>query len=218
MTRMSTGSVRAVWGLTAIMLLAPCGAVPAAGQDTDPCSLDAIQRDPDQIVPLLERMKRMNCNLDKVLDELKRKHPEAWALLQKNATQPPPSDLSVTVKGRQYGWQFEYREASAGRATPRTCTADGPLILPQGKRVELIVTSDDVIHELSIPSLGVLVSGSPGRLSTVALETTKSGTFTGGATPMSGPKHADMAMEVRILEPTAFAEWEQQVLRCKVLP
>ncbi|HVH49066.1 MAG TPA: cytochrome c oxidase subunit II transmembrane domain-containing protein, partial [Sphingomicrobium sp.] len=89
---------------------------------------------------------------------------------------PPPADLTVKVIGHQWYWTYQYpdnggfeivsnmlKEADDPSLAPgaRTRTdADGPkllavderLVIPAGKVVKFIVTSEDVIHAFAIPA------------------------------------------------------------------
>jgi Cytochrome C oxidase subunit II, periplasmic domain len=130
-------------------------------------------------------------------------------------TNPPAPDLTVLVTGQQYNWRYTYRLPSNGLAIDTTdakCTHEGPLVVPQGQRVRLDVTSKDVIHKWQISSLNVSTTGIPGRLNTVDLDTSKPGIYTGGTSATSGKDHAKMAITVHILEPAAFAAWKRDVL------
>jgi heme/copper-type cytochrome/quinol oxidase subunit 2 len=143
---------------------------------------------------------------------LKERNEAARKLLE---TSPPPADLTVLVKGRQYVWRYTYRLTSNGSTNDTTdtnCTLEGALVVPQGKRVTLLVTSEDVIHDWRVSGLGVSVAGIPGRLSTVDINTSKSGIYAGGASATSGKDYAKMAIEVHILAPNEFAAWKRDVL------
>jgi cytochrome c oxidase subunit II len=89
------------------------------------------------------------------------------------------------------------------------------VVVPMGKPVQLLVTSEDVIHEWSVPKLGIKADGVPGRLNEEWLDTSVSGTFTGGATLTSGASHEAMTIEVRVIEPAAYAEWQRANLTAK---
>jgi cytochrome c oxidase subunit II len=206
-----------VLGAIAVTAVRVILAGPLHAADDAQCAVDLEKLPADRLVPALERLRQMNCDLEKAVGQLKQRTPEAWRLLQLGDAQAlPPPDLVVAVTGRQYAWRSAYRwPEGSGHAKSEPCTADGTVVVPHGKRVQLIVTSDDVIHELNVPALGVSTSGVPGRVTTVTLDTAKAGTFTGGATRTSGPRYAEMAIEVRVLEPAAYAVWERETLRSK---
>lgn len=135
---------------------------------------------------------------------------EAFDLL----TQMPDAasaDLTVLVTGSQNAWRYEYRlpSASPDSGADVTCTAPGVLTLPQGKNVRLVITAEDQIYEWEVPSLDMRVSGIPGRIEEVNVDTSKTGVFSG----LSGDDSKDLTPEIHILEADAFAVWENETLR-----
>jgi len=125
---------------------------------------------------------------------------------------PRQPDLSITVIGYRYGWRYEYPDAvGTGR-----CRVEGPLVLPQGKSVDLIFTADDVIHEWTVPELALAKDAIPGLLNVLAVDTSKTGTFPGGATRTSGEGYGKMTFELQVLAPDAYSAWSKDALRpCK---
>lgn len=135
--------------------------------------------------------------------------PGVFDLLLQEPRQP---DLSITVIGYRYGWRYEYPDAAGtGR-----CRVEGPLVLPQGKAVDLTFTADDVIHEWTVPDLALAKGAIPGLLNVLAVDTSKPGIFSGSATPISGEGYGKMAFELQVLAPDAYAAWSKGALRpCK---
>ncbi|MCM2438415.1 hypothetical protein HGO34_01630 [Agrobacterium vitis] len=122
------------------------------------------------------------------------------------------SDLTVQILVQQHEWRHEYRFARSnnGSATFLTCTIPGPLILPQGKTVRLLITSEDSIYELSLPTVGVRVDAIPGRINTFAFDTSKPETFYGTVT--EDHSHNQVKVELRVLNREAYNIWEREVL------
>lgn len=118
-------------------------------------------------------------------------------------------DLAITIVGYQYGWRYDYPDPKQGEAA--RCRADA-LVLPQGKVVDLTLSAEDVIHEWSVPALGLASDAIPGLLNVVRVDTVKAGTFTGGATSISGEGYEKMAFELRILPPDAYEAWRKTAL------
>jgi heme/copper-type cytochrome/quinol oxidase subunit 2 len=131
-------------------------------------------------------------------------------LLRPLAAQPA---RTILVTGRQFAWHYQYRLPGDG-AQP--CTVAGPLVLPAGERARLQFTSDDIIHEWTVPELKLQVSAIPGLLDVTDIEPARPGTFHGGATRISGQHFDEMTIELQVLEPAAYAAWERSVLptRC----
>ena len=127
-------------------------------------------------------------------------------LREDHATRP---DLAITIVGYQYGWRYDYPDPKQGEGI--RCRADA-LVLPQGKLVDLTLTADDVIHEWSVPALGLASDAIPGLLNVVRVETARTGLFAGGATSISGEGYEKMAFDLRILPPDAYETWQKTAL------
>ena len=46
---------------------------------------------------------------------------------------------------------------------PRLLAVDNPVVVPVGATVQVLVNSDDVIHDWAVPSLGLKKDATPGR-------------------------------------------------------
>jgi heme/copper-type cytochrome/quinol oxidase subunit 2 len=81
---------------------------------------------------------------------------------------------------------------------PRLTMVDQPLCLPAGSTVSLEVSSVDVIHSFSIPSMGVKVDAIPGRTSHVSIVGLTSGVYSGFCAELCGSGHAVMPIQVMV--------------------
>jgi cytochrome c oxidase subunit 2 len=125
---------------------------------------------------------------------------------------PGPPELSVTIIGYQYGWRYDYPNADGDG----TCLVEGALVLPQGKRVQLSFTADDIIHEWRVPALDLAADAIPGLLNVVTFSPAATGIFKGGATSQSGSGYEAMAFNLKIIEPEAYSAWAKNVAQsCK---
>jgi heme/copper-type cytochrome/quinol oxidase subunit 2 len=118
---------------------------------------------------------------------------------------PSPPDLTITATAKQSGWRYTYRQPSGGTrpmSASKTCAA---IVVPQGQRVRLQVTSSDTIHEWNVPALGIKATAIPGRIETVDLKTSQLGIFAGSDSQRA-------ALRVRIVTPAAFATWQRTCL------
>jgi cytochrome c oxidase subunit 2 len=118
----------------------------------------------------------------------------------------PGDGLKIAVSGEQWWWRVRYHMPGA----------DGPVAsanevrLPRGERVEIELTSPDVIHAFWIPSIAGKVDMIPGRVNRLVLEPTRSGTFRGACAEFCGESHALMAFSVVVMEPAEFEAWLAQ--------
>jgi len=111
-------------------------------------------------------------------------------------------DMEVRVTAHQWFWEFEY-EAADGR----TLTLIDELHLPVNQRVDVHVSTADVIHSFWVPSLGGKIDAIPGRVNTIRLQPTRGGQFRGQCAEFCGVLHAHMAFEVTVHEAGDFQAW-----------
>jgi cytochrome c oxidase subunit 2 len=115
----------------------------------------------------------------------------------------PGHGLKIAVSGEQWWWRVGYH--APGRGAP--VTSANEIRLPRGERVELELSSPDVIHSLWIPSIAGKVDMIPGRTNRLVVEATRTGRYRGACAEFCGTSHALMAFSVEVMEPAAFAQW-----------
>jgi cytochrome c oxidase subunit 2 len=142
---------------------------------------------------------------------------------------PPPADLTVKVIGNQWYWTYEYpdnggfevvsnmlkeqKEVPAGQRF-RT-DADGPpllavderLVIPAGKTVKFLVTSNDVIHAFWVPAFWNKIDANPGMINETWVKVDKPGVYFGQCTELCGARHAYMPIAVEVVPEAQFATW-----------
>jgi cytochrome c oxidase subunit 2 len=112
-----------------------------------------------------------------------------------------PGSLLIRVIGKQWWWRVEYVTPSG------TVEAANEIRLPVGTRVELQLTSPDVIHSFWVPSLAGKTDMIPGRVTRIALEPTRTGVFGGACAEYCGASHARMHFDVVVMPPNEFEMW-----------
>jgi cytochrome c oxidase subunit 2 len=144
----------------------------------------------------------------------------------KDASNP---DMTIKVTGYQWGWRYDYSAEDVGfysnLATPWSqigqpgveptekkndnylLEVDNPLVVPVGKRVRLLVTSNDVIHGWYVPQLGVNQYGIPGFIKDVWFRAEKAGTYKGQCSQICGKLHGYMPITVVVKSEADYAQW-----------
>lgn len=89
----------------------------------------------------------------------------------------------------------------------RRLTVDQEVAVPVNKVVDVLVTSNDVIHSWTIPSFGVKMQAVPGRVSAVWFKATKVGTYHGQCAVLCGKLHAAMPITVRVVDQPVYDAW-----------
>jgi cytochrome c oxidase subunit 2 len=138
-------------------------------------------------------------------------------------------DLTVKVTGYQWGWRYDYASEDMGfysnLATPWNqiglpgekateekgkdylLEVDNPLVVPVGKRVRLLVTSNDVIHGWYVPQLGINQYGIPGFIKDAWFKADMVGTFKGQCSQICGKLHGYMPITVVVKSEADYAKW-----------
>lgn len=115
----------------------------------------------------------------------------------------PGDGLTIRVVGEQWWWRVEYWPE--GAETP--IISANEMRLPSDERVDLVLTSHEVIHSFWVPALGGKTDMFPGRETSMSLRALEPGVYRGQCTEFCGASHALMAFEVEVMEPAAFDAW-----------
>jgi cytochrome c oxidase subunit II len=129
-----------------------------------------------------------------------------WGLALMAELRAPGDGLEISVSGEQWWWRVDYHMPGGQRPV----ASANEVRLPRGQRVELELSSPDVIHSFWIPSLAGKVDMIPGRVNRLVVEPTRTGTFRGACAEFCGESHALMAFSVEVMEPAAFEQWLAQ--------
>lgn len=101
----------------------------------------------------------------------------------------------VNVIGNQWYWIYnniESRISSLGRII----LVDQPLYIKSNTNTQLTISSLDVIHSFSLPTLGIKVDAIPGRISNVTLNGLTQGLYVGYCSELCGSGHAFMPINL----------------------
>nr|YP_009679472.1 cytochrome c oxidase subunit II [Harpactocrates apennicola]QDP17919.1 cytochrome c oxidase subunit 2 [Harpactocrates apennicola] len=116
------------------------------------------------------------------------------------------SDISIKVLGHQWFWSYEYL-GLAGKemdsymlndAKIRLLEVDNWLVVPFGVGIKMVVSSMDVIHSWTVPSLGVKTDAVPGRLNQLYLWFNRPGTYIGQCSEICGANHSFMPISMLV--------------------
>ena len=116
---------------------------------------------------------------------------------------PASQALQVDVTGHQFWWEFQYPSANI--------TTANELHIPVGEKVELVLTSADVMHSFWVPRLGGKTDLIPGRTNYMWIEASQPGIYHGQCAEFCGTGHADMRITVDAEPPARYAAWVQSM-------
>uniref|UniRef100_A0AB39A5A1 Cytochrome c oxidase subunit 2 n=1 Tax=Chudania sinica TaxID=3237924 RepID=A0AB39A5A1_9HEMI len=128
----------------------------------------------------------------------------------------------VTIKsiGHQWYWSYEYSDFKKidfdsymkptnelMQSEFRLLDTDNRLILPFNINIRILVTSTDVIHSWTIPSIGIKIDASPGRLNQGSMNINRPGLFFGQCSEICGSNHSFMPIVLESVNIMSFLNW-----------
>ena len=153
--------------------------------------------------------------------------PSAELLIRLEDSRDP--DLTVVATGYQWKWHYAYQDedveffsslsrtsADARRRNsgidPATVDnylldVDNPLIVPQGAKVRLLLTSNDVVHAWWVPQLAIKKDAVPGFMNETWFRAEEVGTFRGQCAELCGMDHGYMPIVVEVVPAENFQAW-----------
>jgi cytochrome c oxidase subunit 2 len=110
----------------------------------------------------------------------------------------PADTLDIYVIGKQWMWKLQQ---------PDGHKEINELHVPVNRNVRLIMGSEDVIHDFSIPAFRVKMDVVPGHYNNMWFRPTKTGRYHFFCSQYCGTNHAVMGGWVTVMEPDEYAKW-----------
>jgi len=110
----------------------------------------------------------------------------------------PQNAMEVYVVGKQWMWKIQH---STGQREINE------LHVPVGKKIKLIMTTEDVIHDFFVPAFRMKADVVPGKYTTQWFEATKTGTYHLFCAEYCGMNHSGMIGSVVVMESREFDNW-----------
>jgi cytochrome c oxidase subunit 2 len=111
---------------------------------------------------------------------------------------PPDNAIEVYVVGKQWMWKLQH--ATGQREI-------NELHIPVNRKIKLIMTTEDVIHDFFVPAFRTKADVVPGRYQTLWFEATKAGRYHLFCAEYCGMNHSGMTGSVIVMEPREFDDW-----------
>src|SRR6266542_79184 len=123
----------------------------------------------------------------------------AWGaqIYFQNARSPKNAN-EIFVVGKQWMWKIQH---STGQREINE------LHVPIGRKIKLIMTSEDTIHDFFIPAFRIKADVLPGKYTTQWFEATKPGIYHLFCAEYCGMNHSGMIGSVIVMQPTEFDNW-----------
>nr|ATJ03543.1 cytochrome oxidase subunit II [Pectinoctenus nemorosus]AVV65639.1 cytochrome oxidase subunit 2 [Pectinoctenus nemorosus] len=128
----------------------------------------------------------------------------------------------ITLKtiGHQWYWSYEYSDFNDiefdSYMIPsnelmdnnfRLLDVDNRIILPFNSQIRILITATDVLHSWTIPSLGIKVDATPGRLNQSNFLINRPGLFFGQCSEICGANHSFMPIVIESISTNSFVKW-----------
>ncbi|ANO34189.1 cytochrome c oxidase subunit II [Vibrio breoganii] len=147
------------------------------------------------------------------------------------------SDITVKITGSQWKWHYSYFdhdveffsylstsneqiEGTDEKGEHYLLEVDNALVLPIGKKIRFLMTSDDVIHSWWVPDFAVKKDTIPGFINEAWTKIDKPGIYRGQCAELCGRNHGFMPIVVQAVEAAEFDEWiankEQELAAAKL--
>jgi len=153
--------------------------------------------------------------------------PAARTMIELEDSRDP--DMTIVVTGYQWKWHYRYQDQDlsfySSLALPSVrarfkesgvdpfdvdnylLEVDRPLVVPRGKKIRVLLTSNDVIHSWWVPQLAIKKDAIPGIINEVWFRALETGTYRGQCAELCGKDHGYMPVVVEVVEPDAFESW-----------
>ena len=141
------------------------------------------------------------------------------------------ADMTVMITSSQWKWHYKYLDGEqkdieffsllatpseqydelngvgADKGVNYLLEVDKPLVIPVGKKVRFLITSDDVIHSWWVPDFAVKKDAIPGFINESWTRVDEPGTFRGQCTELCGKNHGFMPVVVEVKSAEDFSSW-----------
>nr|YP_010363449.1 cytochrome c oxidase subunit II [Atkinsoniella curvata]UNZ12550.1 cytochrome c oxidase subunit II [Atkinsoniella curvata] len=128
--------------------------------------------------------------------------------------------ITIKAVGHQWFWSYEYSDFkkiefdSYMKPTNelelnefRLLDTDNRITLPYNINTRILVTSTDVIHSWTIPSLGIKIDASPGRINQGGIMMNRPGLYFGQCSEICGANHSFMPIVMESVNLKSFISW-----------
>nr|ASY98017.1 cytochrome c oxidase subunit II [Phyllothelys werneri] len=128
--------------------------------------------------------------------------------------------LTLKTIGHQWYWSYEYSDFmniefdaymipqnELNSFNIRLLEVDNRTTLPMNILTRMLITSEDVIHSWTIPSVGVKADATPGRMNQATFWFSRPGVFYGQCSEICGANHSFMPIVIESTSTSDFLNW-----------
>nr|UNO53652.1 cytochrome c oxidase subunit 2 [Ixodes vespertilionis] len=127
--------------------------------------------------------------------------------------------ITIKIIGHQWYWSYEFSdfniEFDSFMIPPnemktnsfRLLDVYNRMVIPFNSHIKFLISSADVIHSWTIPSLGMKMDAIPGRLNQSFSFSNRPGIFFGQCSEICGANHSFMPISMEITSSDNFIKW-----------
>nr|YP_009741237.1 cytochrome c oxidase subunit II [Oxytauchira brachyptera]QID48447.1 cytochrome c oxidase subunit II [Oxytauchira brachyptera] len=128
--------------------------------------------------------------------------------------------LTIKTIGRQWYWSYEYSdfmniefdtymtmEENMKINEFRLLDVDNRTILPMNTEIRMMTSASDVLHSWTVPTLGIKIDATPGRLNQSTFTINRPGLFFGQCSEICGTNHSFMPIVIESTSINLFIKW-----------
>lgn len=140
-------------------------------------------------------------------------------------------DIRIEARGYQWKWQYTYLNEDPAKEVQFTSNlltppeeynnqapkreqylldVDNPIVIPINKRVQFLVTSEDVIHSFWVPDFAIKRDAVPGFVHEAWTVVEEPGIYRGQCAELCGAYHGFMPIEVHAVEQDEYDQWIEE--------
>nr|ASU53394.1 cytochrome oxidase subunit II [Chaitophorus sp. ZMIOZ 35126] len=126
--------------------------------------------------------------------------------------------MTIKIFGHQWFWSYEYSDffniefesymiINSKKENFRLIEVDNKTILPYKFNIRLLISSEDVIHSWTIPSLAIKIDAIPGRMNQINMFMNRPGMYFGQCSEICGINHSFMPIQIESIKLNKFILW-----------
>nr|QCF39610.1 cytochrome c oxidase subunit 2 [Glomeridesmus spelaeus] len=126
--------------------------------------------------------------------------------------------MTLKVMGHQWYWSYEYSDFknidfdsfmdnSINMKSIRLLETNNSTPIPILNQIRTLISTSDVIHAWTIPTLGIKIDAIPGRLNQVSFIINRPSTLFGQCSEICGANHSFMPIMLEAINLKSFINW-----------
>nr|YP_010827562.1 cytochrome c oxidase subunit II [Raptrix fusca]WFD61158.1 cytochrome c oxidase subunit II [Raptrix fusca] len=133
--------------------------------------------------------------------------------------------LTFKAIGHQWYWSYEYSDFNKiefdsymipqNDMSPfniRLLEVDNRTTIPMNTLTRILITSEDVLHSWTIPSIGIKADATPGRMNQATFWFNRPGVFYGQCSEICGANHSFMPIVMESTSTNDFIKWLKKMI------